>query len=448
MEYSLADVAKHCTPNDCWVVVHGSVYDVTAFVPKHPGGALIYVKAGGDCSQLFDSYHPHSASRVLDKYIIGALAPGEVTVQYEKQGVSEEFHATLKRRVGAYFKANGLDPRVSLSMYVKTGVILASVAAFAYLAFYGVGSYAVALMCAAAMGFAIAEVGVSVQHDANHGAYCKNPLLCYLVGTTLDAVGASSFMWKQQHVVGHHAFTNVDGADPDICVSSDGRDIRRVAPSHPRRAHHAFQHLYLGFLYGLLAMRSIFVDDFAALVQGRIGTVKIAKFTTHELLVFLSGKVAFATWFLALPSLYSRWSAYELLGLWTLGLSVTGWTLAFMFQVAHVVSDVAFPVMDAATGRIPGGWAEQQVSTSADFSHGSWFWLHVSGGLNYQVVHHLFPGVVHTHYAALAPIVLEVAKDFGIPYKVYPSFWSALCAHFEHVRLLGKGAVPSMHTIG
>jgi len=59
--YTLAQVAQHASPADCWVVVHGQVYDVSAFVPRHPGGALIYVKAGGDCSHLFDSYHPASA---------------------------------------------------------------------------------------------------------------------------------------------------------------------------------------------------------------------------------------------------------------------------------------------------------------------------------------------------------------------------------------------------
>jgi cytochrome b involved in lipid metabolism len=56
--YSLASVASHSTPSDCWVIVRDKVYDVTAWVPQHPGGALIYVSAGKDCTQLFDSYHP------------------------------------------------------------------------------------------------------------------------------------------------------------------------------------------------------------------------------------------------------------------------------------------------------------------------------------------------------------------------------------------------------
>ena len=59
--YSLEEVGKHNTPQDCWLLVHGKVYDVSAWVPRHPGGSLIHLKAGGDCSQLFDAYHPLSA---------------------------------------------------------------------------------------------------------------------------------------------------------------------------------------------------------------------------------------------------------------------------------------------------------------------------------------------------------------------------------------------------
>ena len=56
--HSLASVAQHNKPNDCWVIIREKVYNVTAWVPQHPGGALIYINAGKDCTQLFDSYHP------------------------------------------------------------------------------------------------------------------------------------------------------------------------------------------------------------------------------------------------------------------------------------------------------------------------------------------------------------------------------------------------------
>ena len=43
------------------MLVHVRVYDVYEWVPRHPGGSLIYLKAGGACSQPFGSYHPLSA---------------------------------------------------------------------------------------------------------------------------------------------------------------------------------------------------------------------------------------------------------------------------------------------------------------------------------------------------------------------------------------------------
>ena len=51
--------------------------------------------------------------------------------------------------------------------------------------------------------------------------------------------------------------------------------------------------------------------------------------------------------------------------------------------MAHVTGDVQFP--STKNGRVAMGWAAAQAATTADFSHGSWFWTHFSGGLNYQV---------------------------------------------------------------
>ena len=56
--FTADEVAEHNSPSDCWLLIHGKVYDVTDWVPNHPGGSMIFVRAGGDCSQLFDSYHP------------------------------------------------------------------------------------------------------------------------------------------------------------------------------------------------------------------------------------------------------------------------------------------------------------------------------------------------------------------------------------------------------
>lgn len=36
-EYSWIEIVKHDKPGDCWVVIHGKVYDLSNFVKIHPG---------------------------------------------------------------------------------------------------------------------------------------------------------------------------------------------------------------------------------------------------------------------------------------------------------------------------------------------------------------------------------------------------------------------------
>ncbi|KAK8052085.1 hypothetical protein PG993_003470 [Apiospora rasikravindrae] len=67
MPLSGVEVAKHNDKNSCWVVVHGKAYDVTEFLPEHPGGPKIILKhAGKDATEEFDPIHPPDT---LDKYL-------------------------------------------------------------------------------------------------------------------------------------------------------------------------------------------------------------------------------------------------------------------------------------------------------------------------------------------------------------------------------------------
>lgn len=36
---SVQETSKHNIPEDLWIVVDGTVYDLTEFAPEHPGGA-------------------------------------------------------------------------------------------------------------------------------------------------------------------------------------------------------------------------------------------------------------------------------------------------------------------------------------------------------------------------------------------------------------------------
>merc|ERR1719161_2402420 len=69
---SMAEVAKHNTKADCWVVVSGEVLNVTNFLSQHPGGELAIITFGGkDATEEFNMIHPPD--------VIGKYAP-DVTI--------------------------------------------------------------------------------------------------------------------------------------------------------------------------------------------------------------------------------------------------------------------------------------------------------------------------------------------------------------------------------
>lgn len=74
-QYSLSEVADHCTPDDCWIVIYDQVYDVTNFLESHPGGQYIVMEhAGRDATLVFrGSRHSVDAFDMLDQYHIGVL---------------------------------------------------------------------------------------------------------------------------------------------------------------------------------------------------------------------------------------------------------------------------------------------------------------------------------------------------------------------------------------
>ncbi|EHL02017.1 putative Cytochrome b2, mitochondrial [Glarea lozoyensis 74030] len=58
-KFSAEEVVKHNTPESCWVALYGNVWDVTSFLPSHPGGSAIILKlAGRDCTEEYDPIHP------------------------------------------------------------------------------------------------------------------------------------------------------------------------------------------------------------------------------------------------------------------------------------------------------------------------------------------------------------------------------------------------------
>ncbi|EEQ90602.1 L-lactate dehydrogenase (cytochrome), variant 2 [Blastomyces dermatitidis ER-3] len=90
------EVAKHNSPDSCWVVLYGKVYDVTEFLPHHPGGAQIILQlAGKDATEEYDPIHP---SGTLEENLKPEACLGTIDPEALSKAVSQTESNTKAER--------------------------------------------------------------------------------------------------------------------------------------------------------------------------------------------------------------------------------------------------------------------------------------------------------------------------------------------------------------
>ena len=130
---------------------------------------------------------------------------------------NRDFVATLNTRVNEYFKLNNIAKHGNSEMVIKTIVMfLLFFVPYTLVLTSVVTNVFGLLLSVLVMGLGLAGIGLSVMHDANHGAYSKKKWVNTVVGYSLNLLGTTSFNWKLQHNVLHHSYTNVHEEDEDI----------------------------------------------------------------------------------------------------------------------------------------------------------------------------------------------------------------------------------------
>lgn len=350
------------------------------------------------------------------------------------------FYNTLRENVDRYFIENNISRHANAGMILKTVILIIMYLGPLVLISVFHPSFPVSLLLWSIMGFGLAGNGMSVMHDANHGAYSSNENVNRILGHVLILLGGSVFNWKLQHNILHHTYTNITHMDEDI----DNKLVLRFSPHTKAHWLHRFQKFYALFFYGIMTLYWCTFKDFiqfAKYARNKVN-MKTRKENIQKLSEIIAGKVLYYLVFFGIPT-WAGVPFLETLTGFVIMHFIAGIILTVVFQLAHTVEGTSHPMPDA-NGNIENAWAIHQMLTTKNFSRNNKLISWYVGGLNFQIEHHLFSKVCHVHYPRIAPIVKSTAEEFGIPYMENETFGKALRSHFSILR--EYGTLPDLNT--
>jgi len=412
------------------IAIDGVIYDISNF--KHPGGESIMVFGGNDVTVQYKMIHPYHTKNHLEKMLkVGQTANYETDYKFDtafEREIKKEVFKIVPR--GAEFGTWGWHFRCYFY-----------VASFFYLQYLWM-TQGPNWMLAIIYGFSQSFIGLNVQHDANHGAASKKPWVNDLFGLGADFIGGSKWLWIEQHWT-HHAFTNHAAKDPDSFAAEPLLLWNDYPLDHPkRRWHHRFQAFYYSPVLALYWVSSVFNTEVFNLEQSgaKFVGMKLDNDYIKKSRKFAVGlRVLYIYCNIIAPFLVEgkfTWRVFNLIMLMGIAESLL---LACLFSLSHNFDESD---RDPTAGYIKTGepvcWFKSQVESSC--TYGSFISGGLTGGLNFQVEHHLFPRMSSSWYPYIAPKVREICKKHGVKYVYYPWIWQNLYSTVSYINKSGTGA--------
>jgi len=383
-EVTRAEVARHNTEEDLWLIIHDKVYDLSGWTRRHPGGYKpLMMVAGREATDAFEQYHPARVWNMLPCRMVAKLAPSEIV---EPSPFVQELRALRQELL----QTGMFETRPSY--YIFKGVVL--VALFALMLWLTLcsGSVVGRLAGGLVLGLFWQQLAF-VGHDAGHSAVThdmrRDSLMGLVIGNLLG--GISIAWWKRTHNV-HHVVCNSVEADPDIqhmpLFAVTDKIIERpfwslyhdkwVVFDRFAKAVLSMQHVLYYPIMGV-ARFNLYAQSLILLLSGDSG----AHFPRAELATI----ALFLVWMTALVASLPSWPervAYLLLSHGLAGVLHIQITLShFAMETYH---GVTYRDADAE------GWFHTQLRSSLDVDCARWMdWFH--GGLQFQLEHHMYPRV-------------------------------------------------------
>ena len=423
--------------------IHNKWYNLTKF--DHPGGpialSLIHQRDG---TALFESHHPFMSRPMLMKILSKYEIPKDQEVEigcklmderddgyYNWKGIDkDEFVSDLKTLVVDYFSNIAKKRGVTLNQAAKATparwVLILSLMTsfFSTLPYYVAGNW-IFLFVTPLLAWVTA---VNYWHDGLHFSLSTdwriNAWLPYLF-----PYYSSPWMWYHEHVIGHHAYPNIGHKDPDLAHAPQ---LMREHDSIKWRETHVGQakwHRVLFVWSVALGMGLSLLNDVKANLKSSYNNVVgFSSLSRPRIIAHILGRIGYVCLLHVWPYfVFPLWKAF----IWA---TLPGVMLSVCFmintQINHLTNDCA----DASSTN----FYKHQVVTAQNFGNGSLFCYYFSGGLNYQIEHHLFPNINHCHLPALSEGVKRICKKHDVPYHHAAGYRDAINIHVSHTLEMEK----------
>lgn len=395
--FTWAEVQRHSHRNDQWLVIDRKVYDVTKWALRHPGGfRLIKHYAGEDATEAFTAFHPDQkfVQKFLKPLLVGELASHEPSQDNNKNAaVAADFQALV-----AQMQKEGMFESQSWFFFLHLAqLLLMEGGAWLLLWLCGTG-WGPTLLCSLILTVVQAQASW-LQHDFGHLSVFKKSRWNHIAQRFIigHLKGASAQWWNHRHFQ-HHAKPNIFSKDPDInmvkvlvvgTVQPVEYGIKKIKflPYH-------HQHKYFFLVGPPLIIPVVFHIQAMYIAVTRKNWEDLAWSLSYYL-----------RYFVCYVPLYGLFGSLALLIF--VRFLESHW-FVWVTQMNHLPMDIDHEKHQ--------DWLSMQLQATCNVEQ-STFNDWVTGHLNFQIEHHLFPTMPRHNYHQVSPLVKALCEKHGIQYQ-------------------------------
>ena len=421
--------------------IRGKWYNFDSF--NHPGGpiALSLVK-DRDGTALFESHHllvPRcKLEKILRKYEVCASKASELKLMDDTDGghfdwnnfENDKFVLDAKKLLVNYLSPIAERKKCTLFQAAKATpgkwiIIFTLASSFIAILPHFIAGKIWSVFVIPLVAWVLV---VNYWHDSLHFSLSSNWRVNAFLPYLLPLL-SSPLMWYHQHVIGHHVYTNIAYKDPDLAHAPQ---LMREHTSIRWRKSHSTQdslpHVTFVWSVAVGLGLNILSDLKANIKLSYNNAVPFARLSRERMVIHFLGRATYVYFIFIWPFVYlPPWKAM-IFAIFP----VAFYSLLFMLnsQINHLTEQCVH-----ASDK---NFLKHQVVTSQNFACKSSFCLLFSGGLNFQIEHHLYPFVNHCHLPSLAPKVKALCRKHNVAYNEAAGYGDALRRHFDHTQRMSQ----------